>query len=119
MPKASNPTDKLGVMFAVTDHFVVIPIEEVSRRTVGTLIQIETMIACEITSYMECHHDSYFKFIRLNKEGKPVKHGVFTNEEAAVLFAIERAEEEKALRQKEVDSLDEKIIKLKSFYRKD
>ena len=104
--------------FAVTDHYIIIPLKVIKREEVESgddydnFIQVTTEIACEVTSYMKCHHLNYFKYMWLDDNGLPDKGNVFADEKDAVKYAMKKAYIELTRKHTEVNALQKQILKL-------
>lgn len=106
--------------FGVTDHHMIIPMKVIGREEIEMIgdddnyFQIETKIDCEVTSYMECHHSNYFKFMWLDDNGLPDKGNVFVNKKDAVAYALKNAEDDVEIKQIAIDAIQRQISKLKA-----
>ena len=108
------------IYFGVTDHHIIIPLKvvkvtEVELGNDDTSFQVETEIACEVTSYMECHHRICFEIMWLGDDGLPDKGNVFVDEKDAVAYALKKAGEEKRKHQRDIDGIQRQISKLRTY----
>lgn len=104
--------------FGVTDHHVLIPlkvikVEEVELDNDDNIFKVETEIACEVTSYMECHHKFYFRDMWLGDNGLPDKGNVFVDKKDAVAYAFKKAEDVVKRIQNELEGIERQISNLR------
>lgn len=105
-------------VFAITDHHVILTlnIKEVAFR--GDSVNAKTELApCSDTDYGQCQHESYFKDICFNHDGRlHVRHlsTVFTEFDAAKTRAIKNAQDEIEREESRIARLRSKLELLKS-----
>lgn len=97
-------------LFAVTDHFVILPLKVISEKELRHSFAIETEVDSGIlTTYEDIQHETYFKKMFVGLNGEMPKVNVFPTKETATVFQQKNLVDEIEIQERKLKALKAKL----------
>jgi hypothetical protein len=113
MPKTTQPI-LFKYCFAVTGHYVIIPLQIVAQKQHEDFVKIHTAIVGEADHYAKTQHRLRYEELWLDENGLPDSSHIFMNKQDAIDRAITQAQTAATEKREELSRLEKTLTILRA-----